>query len=419
MLRRLVEGPVRTSVRSLGVDRAGEMRITRFARNPAVTIEEIVRTAAARTAANVAGRHVLAVQDTTTLRDDGVHHSINLHPMIAVDAASGAMLGLVSASTIVRDGTCGRVPLRLRAHGEKQSRRWVDMTHEAAKLLAAGAASVTVVSDREADFYESFALCAPGVHQLVRAEYNRCLSNGGKLFAQLAGQPELGRVRIALPAAPGRRARRMTVALRACPVELRRPPRCAADREVLPARFAVTAVEAIEIDPPKGAKAAHWRLLTTHAVENLADAARIVGYYRDRWVIEQVFRTMKTKGFDIEALRVADAQPFGILCVAALVAAILVMQMVRERDGLAKRPMTDGFDTEDLPMMQALCASLEGKTLRQKNPHSPATLAYVSWLCARLGGWNSYYGKPGPIVIYNGLIQLKAIQRGWNLRYIV
>lgn len=419
MLGRLVEGPARTSVRSLGVDRAGEMRITRFARNPAVTIEEMVRTAAARTAANVAGRHILAVQDTTTLRDDGVHHSISLHPMVAVDAGCGAMMGLVSASLMVRDGTGGRVPLRLRSHGEKQSRRWVDMTHEAAKLLAAGAASVTAVSDREADFYESFALCAPGVHQLVRAEYDRCLSDGGKLFAQLAGQPELGRARIELPAVPGRPARRMTVALRACPVELRRPPRCAADRKMLPAHFTVTAVEAVEIDPPQGAKAAHWRLLTTHAVENLAEAARIVGYYRDRWVIEQVFRTMKTRGFDIEALRVADTQPFSILCMAALVAAILVMQMVRERDGLAKRPMTDGFDTEDLPMMQALCASLEGKTQRQKNPHTPATLAYVSWLCARLGGWNCYYGKPGPIVIYNGLIQLRAIQRGWNLRKIV
>jgi hypothetical protein len=395
------------------------MRITRFIRNPRVSVEEIVRTAAARTAGLVGGKHVLAVQDTTTLRDDGVRHSVNLHPLIALDAESGAMLGLVGATVLERDGTGARAPLRLRPHAQKQSRRWVDMTHEAAKLIDAGAASVTVVSDREADFFESFALCAPGVHQLVRAEYDRCLREGGKLYARLTAEPEWGRVSFDLPARPGRRARRATFALRACPVDLRRPPRCPADRAALPESVVVTAVEAVEIDPPAGVEPAHWRLLTTHAVESLADAERIVGFYRDRWVIEQVFRTMKTKGFDVEALRVADTQPFSILCVAALVAAILVMQMVRERDGLAGRPLEDGFDAADRPLLRAVCASVEGKTLRQKNPHDPGSLAYASWICARLGGWNGYYGKPGPIVIYNGLLQLRAIMRGWSLRQLV
>ena len=193
LLDRLVCGPARTSVRSLGVDRAGEMRITRFVRNPKVTVEEIVQTAAVRTALRVAGLHVLAAQDTTSLRDDGVHHSINLHPTIALDAQSGALLGLVSAAVVVRDGTGAAVPLRLRPHAERQSRRWVEATSQAAKLLDAGAASVTMVSDREADFFESFARCAPGVHQLVRAEYDRVLCGGGKLFARVADQPALGR----------------------------------------------------------------------------------------------------------------------------------------------------------------------------------------------------------------------------------
>jgi hypothetical protein len=394
------------------------MRITRFARNPNVTVGEIVQTAAARTCTRVAGLHVLAVQDTTSLRDDGVHHSINLHSMIALDAQGGTLLGLVSATVLVRDGTPAAAPLRLRSHDEKQSRRWVDATHAAAKLIDAGAASVTAVSDREADFYESFTRRAPNVDQLVRAEYDRCLADGGKLFARVAEQPVLGQMVVALPATPGRRARTITLALRACMVALRRPPRPAADRQSLPPDVTVTVVEAVEIDPPGKADPAHWRLLTTHDVQDLADASRIVGYYRDRWVIEQLFRTMKTRGFDIEALRIAEAQPFSIIAVAALVAAIQVMQMVRDRDGQAARPMQDSFDPEDLPMIKAVSASLEGKTAKQKNPHRPGSLAYATWVCARLGGWNGYYGKPGPIVIYNGLIQLRAIQRGWNLRIV-
>jgi hypothetical protein len=63
------------------------------------------------------------------------------------------------------------------------------------------------------------------------------------------------------------------------------------------------------------------------------DAKRITGFYRARWTIEQLFRTMKTKGFDIEAVRVAEDGPFENLTGATLIAAIQVLQLVRERDG--------------------------------------------------------------------------------------
>lgn len=83
------------SVRRVGGNRAGEMRFTRFLRNRRVSPGEMVATARARTAGLVQGCHVLAIQDTTTLRDDGKLCSLNLHAMIAVDAADGALLGLV------------------------------------------------------------------------------------------------------------------------------------------------------------------------------------------------------------------------------------------------------------------------------------------------------------------------------------
>jgi hypothetical protein len=73
------------------------MRFTRFLRNPRVTPGEMVARARARTAGLVKDRHILAIQDTTTLRDDGKLRSLNLHPTIAVDAADGALLGLVDA----------------------------------------------------------------------------------------------------------------------------------------------------------------------------------------------------------------------------------------------------------------------------------------------------------------------------------
>ena len=45
-------------------------------------------------------------------------------------------------------------------------------------------------------------------------------------------------------------------------------------------------------------------LFTTHCVENLEDAFRIIHIYQQRWYIEQVFRLLKKKGFAIESSEV-------------------------------------------------------------------------------------------------------------------
>ncbi len=99
----------------------------------------------------------------------------------------------------------------------------------------------------------------------------------------------------------------MVLALRAGVVTLKRPKRnCAAEAAKLPATLTLTLVEAREVDPPAGKEPVLWRLLTSHAVTSFAEARRITGFYHQRWTIEQLFRTMKTKGFDIEASRVAE-----------------------------------------------------------------------------------------------------------------
>ena len=81
----------------LGKDRAGEIRLTRFLHNPAVTVSEMVATAAARTSTRVAGRHVLAIQDTSMVRSAAEGIGVALHPLIAVDAFDGTLFGLLDA----------------------------------------------------------------------------------------------------------------------------------------------------------------------------------------------------------------------------------------------------------------------------------------------------------------------------------
>ncbi len=414
--RLVASGPSGVRVRRLGRDRAGEIRITRFLRNPAVSVAEMVATAAARTGARVSGRHVLAIQDTTTVRAGAEGRCVALHPVIAVDAIEGALLGLIDACFFVRDGG-KRDQRRARVFAEKESRRWLDGAEHAAGR-AALATQITVVADREGDIYEDFACKPRGVEMLIRAGQDRALADGSRLFAKAETLAEAGRMTVDLPAAPGRRARTTVLSLRFARVEIARPVsrKHSAELAALPANVSLTLVEAREIDPPHDAPAAHWRLLTTHTVADAADARRIVGFYRQRWTIEQLFRTLKTHGFDVEALRLAEGGPFEKLVAASLIAAVSVLQLVRERDGTAKRPLEDAFDPEDQPALEAVSADLEGKTARQKNPHPKGSLAFAAWVLARLGGWTGYYGKPGPVVMLHGLIQFHAVKHGWTLR---
>jgi DDE family transposase len=421
LLERLVaEGGRASSVRALGRNRSGEMRITRFLHNRKVTTGEMLSAASARTCSQVGGRHVLAIQDTTSVRVDEKGIGLSVHPLIAVDATSGFVLGLVDAFFLDRRGG-ERGTRSERDFKDKDSRRWLDGAHSAGKLWEAGAACVTVVEDREGDIYECFAFKPDNVEKLVRAAQDRLVADKRTcLFAVADGWREAGQITVELPSIPGRKARQAVLSVRFGSVEIARPKNRKPSQGAgeLPKTLTVRMVDAREINPPPGEEPAHWRLLTTHQVNDVADARRIIGFYRLRWTIEQLFRTTKTKGFDMEALRQQEGGPLEKLVVATLVAAITVMQLVAERDGRLQRPLSDAFDPDDQPVLERVSHSLEGKTQKQKNPHPNGTLAFAAWVFSRLGGWTGYYGKPGPIVMLRGLTKFHAIKHGWSLRNV-
>jgi len=426
LLARLVaQGAQGVRVRRLGGDRAGEMRVTRFLRNPAVTIEEMIATGFARTERACAGRDVLAVQDTTVTRSppEGGTGSF-LHATIAVDAASGAVLGALDAQFLERIGGAKASRLQ-RSFEDRQSARWLAATERAGALR--GAARITVVADREADVFELFARRPAHVDLLVRAMHDRALADGGsrrtgrdRMAARIAAGPCLGHAALDLPARPGVAARTARLSVRFGRLDLAPPPE---SRRARPQPLAMSDVDLREQDPPEGATPVHWRLLSSRPVETVAEALDAAARYAMRWRIEEVFRTMKRKGFDIEALRIADTAPRNRLVLACLIAATVVLQMTGARDGGAGagegapvlRPLTDALDPDDRPLLEAVSRSLEGRTARQKNPHPPGSLAFAAWVCARLGGWTGYYGKPGPIVILGGWTEFQSIKRGAHL----
>jgi hypothetical protein len=284
----------------------------------------------------------------------------------------------------------------------------------------AQAASITVISDRESDFYELFVTRPANVELIVRAGQNRRIElpaqelGDGLLFSFIDSLPEQNRFGVTIPAAPGRKARSVELAVRYAPVALRRP-RNGAD-PALPATVALTLLDVRETStPPDGSEPIHWRLLTTHNVTTLPQARRVIDLYRRRWIIEEFFRTLKTAGFDIEAADIGEPQAMINFVAAATIAAVTIKQLVQARDGNTDQLLSDAFDPDDQPILEAVSEKLAGKTARQCNPHPNGTLAFAAWVIARLGGWTGYYGKPGAQVMRRGLQDYRAIKYGTTL----
>jgi hypothetical protein len=418
-------------IRRLAGTRAREIQFTRFLRNASVTATEMAAHAAERTVGQAAGRDVVVIQDTSELALGGRRAKANgygpvgkggalrgllLHAVLAVDAGTGGVLGLVDAKVWNRKG--GKVTdRRSRKTPNKESQRWLDGTMRAGEVLAA-AAHITGVSDRESDIYEHFARRPDNVHLIVRACQNRKIETDDAdqinlLFGHVDGVPEQGRFEVKIPAAPGRKARTTELALRFSRVVLRKPLHGAAAD--LPATIALTMVDVRETTMPQDGKPIHWRLLTTHTVTNPGEARRIIDLYRMRWTIEEFFHTLKTAGFDIEAADIGDPKIMIKFVAAATVAAITVMQLVKARDGTTGQSLADAFDPADQPILEALSKQLEGRTERQKNPHPRGSLAFAGWVIGRLGGWTGYYGKPGPRVMRQGLDDFQRIKYGTTL----
>lgn len=429
-------------LRELVDDRAMQRRVHRFLKSPKVTTPEITRVNADRTARAAVDRHVLAIQDTSELNytahvlsTDGLGNlsgnkgrGLFIHPTLVVDAQSHACLGVVHQSVWVRQINAPKKRAR-RPIEEKESMHWIEGAEVAGRRLQL-AESVTVVADRESDIYELWDRVPDShTHVLTRAHYDRKLEGGGTLFGWLGIQPAQAcfvldvRERTASKAYESSGGARIgahathkaKMELRYGSVTILRPQECKAEK----AKIKVSILELRELPEtvPSKEKPIHWVLLTDHEIADTEKAFEVIGWYRQRWQVEQLFRTLKRQGLDIEASQLRNVKELlKLACIATDVAA-RTMQLVNARDGNTDQSATDAFEDEEIIVLGKLQGELEGKTDRQKNPHPIYSLAWASWIIARLGGWKgtAREAKPGPITMSRGLKRFDGIMLGWKV----
>jgi hypothetical protein len=411
-------------------NRALEVRFNRFLGNAKVTAERIIESWSESTVAAVAGRHVLAIQDTSEIHFNttsqrrrglgeigkGNSHGVLLHPMLAVDADDGTCLGLLSGEVWTREGR-RTVSHDLRELSDKESRRWIS-TAVAAKPLLGGAAMVTVLGDRESDIFAFYASAAEQhYHVISRSMHDRRLADRAGLHQASDAMAAVDQRVILLPARVQRPARSAHLELRFGAIELARPQ--AKSLCHLPESLPLAVVDVREVDADPGVEPLHWRLLTSHRLANEQDAWRIVEWYKQRWIIEQFFRVLKTQGFKLEDSQIGTADRLLKLVAIAAKAAVITIQLLQARDG-SQQPAHIVFSADEVATLTALNQQLEAKSKRLKNPHPPDSLAWTAWIIGRLGGWDGYRSSkpPGPITFKNGLEYFYAVAIGWSLRNV-
>ena len=420
ILRRLSQG-----------SKSREMGIWRFFANGRVTTRKLIEGWSEQTRSAVRDRHVLAIQDTSEIRfatvegnrrglgkvKKGTCRGVLLHAMIGVDADTGALQGLVGGEIWTRKGEV-TVPHGKRALADKESHRWLTTADQAKEVLAE-ARLITVVDDREGDFYAHWAR-TPGdrVHHLSRAMHDHALVRGGTLYKAVKRVPFCAKAVIDVPSRIDRPARKAHLSMRFGSVVVKRPSRTG--EKDLPESVALNFVEVVELHPPKGAKPIHWLLLTTHEVGTVAKAWQIVGWYKLRWIVEQFFRSMKTQGLRIEDSQLHTADRLMKLVAVAARAATIVIQLVQARNGGEELPAEFAFSTEEINALKAINKEYSGRTVLQSNPHPAKTLPWAAWIIARLGGWSGYASQkpPGPITIHNGLDYFHKFFAGWSFKNV-
>ncbi len=418
-------------LRRLGGNRATEVKFGRWLRNKKVKLMELIEQSFQKTSPLVENLHVLAIQDTTELNyqahanrttglgtvGNGTDKGFFMHPMLTLEADTGACLGLSGLKIWARHREDGRNYQHLPIE-EKESYRWLEVAEQAKKNLSK-AAMVTIIADRESDIYEEWARIPDAkTHVLTRVCRDRALAESGTLYAAIDQMPVQDVYSVDVPARPNKRSAHVAqLALRFDRVSIKRPRKCKG--EDLPETLELTVIDVRELAQSVvgNEEPIHWRLFTTHRVDTIEQARQVVDWYRFRWMIEQLFRTLKKQGLDLESSQLEQGESLMKLAVLAVQVAVTTLQLVLSREGRAEQPISVVFNQKEIVLLTVLLGQYEGRTVKQENPHRKNQLAWASWIIARIGGWKGYGSEspPGPITMLRGLREFATLYKGWSL----
>jgi hypothetical protein len=133
---------------------------------------------------------------------------------------------------------------------------------------------------------------------LIRAQHNRVLPEGQRLWDHATQAEPLGEIRFTLPGRQRQKAREVHQQIWSRRIDL---------PDGQGAVVSISCLVAREIEVPAGVTPIEWRLLTNRDVPDLAEGARLIDWYRARWEVETFFHVLKN-GCRLEALQLSTIE---------------------------------------------------------------------------------------------------------------
>lgn len=422
-----------SSIRRISSNRAEQKATYRFLENEKVTEQELIKICCERTSELCKGRNLLVLNDSTEINlerhsgriqsESGVGLVGNnkdigffAHLGLVVDVDLYQTIGFSSMNLWHREfdkGTKDSRGVKKLPIEKKESFKWIQCVNDS-KTILKDAESITVVGDRESDIYELFTDARQkNVHVLARSRADRKASESKKIYDMLDYTDVCGSYQININGNKRKETKKREVTLNVKFTEayIQKPEK---KKDGRLDEIKIWVVEAKETNKVAGAIC--WRLLTTHPITSYEEAVQMVEWYQMRWFIEQVFRLLKNKGFQIEDSQLENGWALRKLTILLLQNVLRIMQMLiaygssseEEDAGLV-------FSEQEVDCLRVLNNRCEGKTKKMKNPYKPTTIKWATWIIARLGGWSGYKSQspPGPITLKNGLDKFNHVFIGW------
>jgi Transposase DDE domain len=200
---------------------------------------------------------------------------------------------------------------------------------------------------------------------------------------------------------PSRPSRTATLSITATSVVLRRPNTLSTD---FPASLQVNVVHVEELHPPVGEKPVVWTLLTSEPIDSLAQIERVIDIYRYRWLIEELFKALKT-GCSFEDRMFETRHPLLNLLATSLPIAVELLWM---RARVTDEPDAPADEIVTATQLEVL------RTMGHRPLSSKPTALEALLAIAGLGGHLKRNGFPGWHVIGRGYQRLLDYEAGWT-----
>lgn len=337
-----------------------------------------------------------------------------LHSGLLVDTKDHVLVGLAGQVAHVRPKKRrGKQNDSRRMKRWRESEMWIELFEQVGP--PPGDSQYIHVCDSAADNFEVFCTARQlGSDFVIRAArlHRNVLVDGEKrsLSTMIRDLPSLGTYELNIARGNGHKAR--TASLRvSCggiemPVPTHHSPRVKKYKKSGGQNIPMWVVVVEEIDPPAGVEPIEWVLLSSVPVESFEDAWEVIGWYENRWLVEEWHKALKT-GCRLEARQLQSVDR--LLPLAGVLSVVAVLLVQRKS---AARTEPDKPASHYVPRLWLRMLKATGKT------DTSDITNYQFWRAlAKLGGFlgRRHDGEPGWQLIWRGWQELHMLVEGARL----